>query len=54
MEGRPAYIEIISPHDEIEIVQNGKSLGRKAGGQARNLTTHFTSQYDAGTITALA
>lgn len=35
-------------------MQNGKSLGRKAGGHARNFTTHFTSQYDAGTITALA
>lgn len=54
MEGRPAYIEVISPHDEIEVILNGKSLGRKAGGYARNFTTYFTSKYDAGTITALA
>lgn len=54
MEGQSAYIEVVSPHDEIEIVQNGKSLGRKTSGRAQNFTTKFTSQYDAGTITALA
>lgn len=54
MEGRPAHIEVISPHDEVELVQNGKSLGRKAGGLARSFTTYFTSKYEGGSITALA
>lgn len=54
MEGRPAYIEVISPHEEMEVVQNGKSLGRKAGGYERSFTTSFKSTYDAGEITALA
>lgn len=54
MYGRPAYIEVISPHDEIEVIQNGRSLGRKSGGYSRNFTTSFTSSYDAGTISAIA
>lgn len=54
MEGRPAYIEVTSPHEEVEVVQNGKSLGRKAGGYERSFTTSFKSTYDAGEITALA
>lgn len=53
-EGRTANIEVVSPHEEIELVQNGRSLGRRAGGRTRNFTAHFSSTYDAGEVTALA
>jgi beta-galactosidase len=49
-EGRTAEIEIYSDDDEVEVLVNGRSLGRKAAGQRRHFLTRFRSRYQPGEI----
>jgi beta-galactosidase len=49
-EGRTAEIEIYSDDDEVEVVLNGRSLGRKAAGKRRHYVTRFRTRYEPGEI----
>lgn len=53
-EGLPAYIEVISPGDEVELLLNGRSLGRGPAGFKRNFTAKFTTKYEPGQVIAIS
>jgi beta-galactosidase len=50
-EGRPVDIEVYSDDEEVELLINGRSLGRRAPGSER--TCRFRSRYERGTIEAI-
>lgn len=52
-EGTPAEIEVYSSDDEIELVLNGRTLGRKPGGSRTDYVTRFSAPYRSGTLTAI-
>lgn len=52
-EGRPAVIEVYAPGDEVELIVNGKSLGRKTSGAKAGYRTLFETSYEPGTVTAV-
>ncbi|WP_242875488.1 glycoside hydrolase family 2 TIM barrel-domain containing protein [Anaerobium acetethylicum] len=53
-EGKPVVVEIYSPGEEVELLCNGKSLGKKAAGKDAGFRTCFDVVYEPGTITAVA
>jgi beta-galactosidase len=53
-EGNPVIIEIYSPGDEVELICNGKGLGRKAAGEKVEYITYFETVYETGNLTAIA
>ncbi|KAF4463797.1 beta-galactosidase [Fusarium albosuccineum] len=52
-EGKKAYVEVISQQEEIELLLNGRSLGRSKGGLANNYTARFTVAYEPGALLAI-
>lgn len=54
MEGKPVRIEVYSPGDEVELFQNGKSLGRKQAGQGAAYKAVYETFYEAGTLRAVS
>ncbi|MCD7749701.1 MAG: DUF4982 domain-containing protein [Oscillospiraceae bacterium] len=52
-EGKPVVVEVYAPGDEVELLVNGKSIGRKASGAATEYRTLFETVYEAGTVTAV-
>lgn len=52
-EGRTADVDVYSTADEVELLINGRSLGRKAAGARRGFITRFRTQYEAGEIVAV-
>lgn len=53
-EGKPIIVEIYSPGDEVELLCNGKSLGRKAAGRQVGFITYFDTIYEPGTVLAIS
>lgn len=53
-EGKPIVVEIYAAGTEVELLLNGKSLGRKPCGEASGYITLFDIAYQAGTLTAVA
>jgi len=53
-EGKPIIIEIYSPGEEVELICNGKSLGKKAAGKLAGFRTYFETSYEPGRLTAIA
>lgn len=53
-EGKPVDIEVYSPGTEVELFQNGVSLGRKAAGREVNCITRFETVYQPGTLQAIS
>jgi len=50
-EGKLTYLEIFSPDDEIELLVNGYSYGRRAAGEANKFTAHFDNvRYEPGEV----
>jgi beta-galactosidase len=52
-EGKPVMVEIYAPGDEVELLCNGKSLGRKTTGQEMGYRTLFDTVYEPGNLTAV-
>lgn len=53
-EGKPAVVEVYAPGDEVELLVNDRSVGRKPAGSAAGYRTLFESVYEPGTVTAVA
>ncbi len=53
-EGKTVTVELYSTGDEIELILNGKSLGRKAAGEAVGFITTYEVVYTPGTLEAIA
>ena len=53
-EGRPTRVHVLSDADEVELLLNGESLGRKQTGKAVGFDTVFDAVYQPGTLTAIA
>ena len=52
-EGKRADIEVYSDDDQVEVLLNGRSLGRKAAGRRRGFVTRFAARYEAGELVAI-
>ena len=53
-EGKPAVVEVYAPGTEVELLLNGKSLGRQPCGPEHNFTAYFEVSYRPGTLMAVA
>ena len=54
MEGKPAIVEVYAQGDEVELLLNGVSLGKKAAGKEAGFRTLFEITYEPGTLTAVS
>lgn len=54
MEGKPAIVEVYAKGDEVELLLNGASFGRKASGKEAGFRTLFEITYEPGTLTAIS
>lgn len=54
MEGKPAIVEVYAQGDEVELLLNGISLGKKAAGKEAGFRTLFETTYEPGTLTAIS
>lgn len=54
MEGKPAIVEVYAQGDEVELLLNGKSLGKKAAGKEAGFRTLFETTYEPGILTAIS
>jgi len=52
-EGKRAEIEVYSSDDEVELLLNGVSLGRRRAGRARGFLARFRARYEPGTLEAI-
>jgi beta-galactosidase len=52
--GRPVVVEVYSAADEVELLLNGRSLGRAPAGEAQRFTAAFALAYQPGTLEAVA
>lgn len=52
-EGKPAVVEVYAPGTEVELLLNGKSLGKKVSGKEAGFRTLFETIYEPGTLTAV-
>lgn len=53
-DGKPVIVEVYAPGEEVELVCNGKSLGKKPAGKETGFITYFDTVYEAGTLTAIS
>ena len=53
-EGKPAIVEVYAPGEEVELLLNGVSQGRKPSGPAVGFRTLFEVTYQPGTLEAVA
>jgi beta-galactosidase len=53
-EGRPAVIEIYADAENVELFQEGRSLGKKPAGDQHNFKAVFKTTYSPGEITAFS
>jgi len=49
-EGRPTDVDIFSASEEVELILNGKSLGRKQAGKTNGYVATFEVVYEPGTL----
>ena len=54
MEGKPVVVEVYAQGDEVELLLNGTSLGKKAAGKEAGFRTLFETTYEPGTLTAIS
>jgi beta-galactosidase len=52
-EGKPAHLEVISDADEVEVLVNGRSLGRRPAGRAAGFVSRFETTYAPGEVVAI-
>ena len=54
MEGKPAIVEVYAQGDEVELLLNETSLGKKAAGKEARFRTLFETTYEPGILTAIS
>ena len=54
MEGKPVVIEVYAAGDEVELLLNGESLGRKPAGDKGGYYVLFDAVYQPGTLEAVS
>ena len=54
MEGNPVTVEVYSAGDEVELLLNGESLGKKAAGEQAGYYVLFDTVYQPGTLEAVS
>ena len=52
-EGKRAEIEVYSDDDAVEVLLNGRSLGRKSAGKRRGFVTRYRAAYEPGELVAI-
>lgn len=53
-EGAPIVVEVYSDAEEVELLLNGRSLGRQGVGAAQRYRTSFETEYHPGTLVAIS
>ena len=53
-EEKPVIVEVYAPGDEVELIQDGVSLGRKPAGKETGFITTYETTYRKGTLKAIA
>ncbi|ONH52057.1 glycoside hydrolase [Frankia sp. CcI49] len=53
-EGRPVRIDVYSAADEVELLIDGRSVGREPAGEKNRFTAAFETVYQPGELTAVA
>ena len=53
-EGRPTLVEVYADADEVELMQDGRSLGRQPAGEAHRFSARFEVTYEPGELVAVA
>jgi beta-galactosidase len=53
-EGAPVSVEVYSDADEVELLVNGRSLGRQPAGQKHRFRAEFETVYQPGELLAIA
>lgn len=53
-ENKPIIVEVYSAGDEVELIINNKSIGKKTAGQSVEYRTLFETTYNAGSIVAIS
>lgn len=53
-EGKPVTVEVYSDAEEVELLSDGRSLGRKPVGEDHRMRTEFDTVYRPGELTAVA
>ncbi|WP_262059482.1 glycoside hydrolase family 2 TIM barrel-domain containing protein [Streptomyces sp. STR69] len=53
-EGEPVTIEVYGDADEVELLANGDSLGRRPVGEDQRFRTEFDTSYEPGELLAIA
>jgi hypothetical protein len=51
--GRRAELEIYSIDDEVEVIVNGRPLGRKPAGRSHGFVARFRTTYEPGSVVAI-
>ena len=52
--GKPVVVEVYSAADEVELLINGRSIGKSPAGEAQRFTATFDIAYEPGTLEAIA
>ena len=52
-EGKPVIVEVYAPGDEVELIINGVSKGKKPSGERTGYRCLFETEYEPGEITAV-
>mgnify|MGYP000492398449 CR=1 FL=1 len=53
-EGIPTQVDVYSAAEEVELILNGKSLGKKPAGKENRFTAKFDLTYEPGTLEAVS
>ena len=53
-DGKPVKVEVYSDADEVDLLVNGRSIGKAAAGEANSFKAEFDIVYEPGEITAIA
>jgi beta-galactosidase len=53
-EGAPVTVEVYSDADEVEVLVNGRSLGRRPAGENHRFRAEFEAVYEPGELVAVA
>lgn len=53
-QGKPTYVDVFSAADEVELLINGKSIGKKPAGKINRFKATFQVTYEPGSLLAIS